>query len=135
YDTLKDFTPVGIGGRSMLCLSVGPAVPADVKTIADFVKWVKADPKRGVFGAPPGSSQHFAGQLFGRSAGIGLSYVPYKGGAPAMPDLLGGHIPAIVSPVSEALPHHHAGKIRILAVTATKRAASLPDVPTMIELG
>jgi tripartite-type tricarboxylate transporter receptor subunit TctC len=135
YDTLHDFVPVGVGGRSMLALSVGPAVPAEVKTLADFVAWVKADPKRGVFGAPPGSSQHFAGQLFARSAGIKLDYIPYKGGAPAMTDLLGGHIPANVSPLSEALPHHQGGKIRILAVTATKRAAALPDVPTFVELG
>ena len=135
YDTLRDFAAVGIGGRSMLCLSVGPAVPASVKTLAEFAQWAKANPQQALFGAPPGSSQHFAGQLYARSAGVPLTYVAYKGGAPAMQDLLGGHLPANVSPVSEALPHHAAGKIRILATTGAKRPRLLPDVPTMQELG
>jgi tripartite-type tricarboxylate transporter receptor subunit TctC len=135
YDTLRDFVPVGIGARSMLCFAVGPAVPASVKTLADFTDWAKANPRQALFGAPSGASQHFAGQLYARAAGIPLSHVPYKGGAPAMQDLLGGHLPANVSPVSEALPHHAAGKIRILATTGAKRARQLPDVPTMQELG
>lgn len=135
YDPLHDFTPIGIGARSMLCLSVGPAVPAEVKTVADFIQWARANPKKAAYGAPSGGSQHFAGQLFGRSAGIEFNQIPYKGGAPAMQDLLGGHIPANVSPVAEALPHHQAGKIRILAVTGAKRSRFLPDVPNMQELG
>ena len=122
-----------MGGRSLVCMAAGPAVPAEVKTLADFVQWVKADPKRGTFGAPPGGSQHFAGILFARSAGIRLEHVPYKGGAPAMTDLLGGHIPSVISPLSEAIPQ--ASKIRILAVAGTRRSASLPDVPTFTELG
>ena len=135
YDTLRDFAPVGVGARSMLCFAVGPAVPASVRTLADFAEWAKANPKQALFGAPSGASQHFAGQLYARAAGIPMSHVPYKGGAPAMTDLLGGHLPANVSPVSEALPHHTAGKIRILATTGAKRARQLPDVPTMQELG
>jgi tripartite-type tricarboxylate transporter receptor subunit TctC len=135
YDTLRDFVPVGIGARSMLCLAVGPGVPANVKTLANFVEWAKANPAKAVFGAPSGSSQHFAGQTFARAAKIRLDQVPYKGGAPAMTDLIGGHLPANVSPVAEALPHHQAGTIRILAVTGAKRSRFLPDVPTMIELG
>jgi len=135
YDTLRDFLPVGLGGRSMLCLSVGPAVPASVGNVAQFVEWTKANPKQAVFGAPSGSSQHFAGAMFARGAGIKLEHVPYKGGAPAIQDLLGGHLPANISPVAEALPHHQAGKIRILATTGAKRSRFLADVPTMAELG
>ncbi len=135
YDTLRDFSPVGLGARSMLCLAVGPAVPASVKTIAEFIDWAKATPAKAVFGAPSGSSQHFAGQTFARAAGIKLEQVPYKGGAPAMQDLLGGHLASNVSPTAEALPHHQAGTIRILAVTGAKRSRFLPDVPTMQELG
>jgi tripartite-type tricarboxylate transporter receptor subunit TctC len=135
YDTLRDFFPVGIAARSMLCLAVGPAVPASVKTIADFIAWAKATPAKAVFGAPSGSSQHFAGQTFARAAGIRLDQVPYKGGAPAMQDLLGGHLAANVSPTAEALPHHQAGAIRILAVTGAKRSRFLPGVPSMQELG
>ena len=135
YDTLRDFVPVGIGARSMLCLAVGPAVPASVKTIAEFIEWVRANPAKASFGAPSGSSQHFAGQTFARAAKVKLDQIPYKGGAPAMTDLIGGHLPVNVSPVAEALPHHQAGTIRILAVTGAKRSRFLPAVPTMAELG
>jgi tripartite-type tricarboxylate transporter receptor subunit TctC len=86
YDTLRDFAAVGIGGRSMQCLSVGPAVPAEVKTLADFAQWTTANPQRAQFGAVSGTSAHFAGQLYARAAGIPLTHVPYKGGAPAMQD-------------------------------------------------
>lgn len=135
YDTLRDFVPVGIGARSMLCLAVGPGVPSSVKTIADFIEWARANPAKAVFGAPSGSSQHFAGQTFARTAKIKLEQIPYKGGAPAMTDLIGGHLPANVSPAAEALAHHQAGTIRILAVTGARRSRFLPDVPTMTELG
>lgn len=135
YDTLRDFVPVGIAARSMLCLAVGPSAPAQVKTIADFIEWTKTNPKATLFGAPSGSSQHFAGQAFARAANVRMEHVSYKGGAPAMTDLLGGHIPANVSPTAEALPHHQAGKIRILAVTGARRSRFLPDVPSMQELG
>jgi tripartite-type tricarboxylate transporter receptor subunit TctC len=136
YDTLRDFVPAGIGARGgALALSIGPAVPASVKTVADFVQWCKENPKRAVFGAPSGSGQHFAGAMFARAAGIVLDLVPYKGGAPQIQDLLGGHIPASVNPVAEALPHAQGGKLRVLATTGSKRSPSLPDVPTMLELG
>ena len=136
YDTLRDFVPVGIGARGgALALSIGPAVPASVKTVADFVQWCKENPKRAVFGAPSGSGQHFAGAMFARAAGIVLDLVPYKGGAPQIQDLLGGHIPASVNPVAEALPHAQAAKLRVLATTGARRSTSLPDVPTMLELG
>jgi tripartite-type tricarboxylate transporter receptor subunit TctC len=135
YDTLRDFVPVGIGARSMLCLAVGPAVPASVRTIPAFIEWARANPAKASFGAPSGSSQHFAGQTFARAAGIKLDQIPYKGGAPAMTDLIGGHLPVNVSPVAEALPHHQAGTIRILAVTGARRSRFLPEVPSMVELG
>jgi tripartite-type tricarboxylate transporter receptor subunit TctC len=136
YDTLRDFVPVGIGARGgALALSIGPAVPASVKTIVDFVQWCKENPKRAVFGAPSGSGQHFAGAMFARAAGIVLDLVPYKGGAPQIQDLLGGHIPASVNPVAEALPQAQGGKLRVLATTGSRRSSSLPDVPTMLELG
>lgn len=135
YDTLRDFVPAAIAARSMMALSVGPALGDKVKTVADFVAWAKASAKPAVYGAPPGSSQHFSGQMFAKAAGIRLEHVSYKGGAPAMTDLLGGHIPANVSPAAEALPHHQAGKIRILATMGLKRSRYLPDVPTLVELG
>jgi tripartite-type tricarboxylate transporter receptor subunit TctC len=135
YDTLRDFVAVGSVARSMMCFAVGPAVPAAVTGIATYVAWVKANPKQALFGAPTGSSQHFCGQLLGQAVGVPLQHVPYKGGAPAMQDLIGGHLPANVSPVAEALPHHQAGKIRILAVAGARRSRFLPEVPALAELG
>ena len=135
YDTLRDFVAVGSVARSMLCFAVGPAVPAAVTGIAAYVDWVKANPRQALFGAPSGSSQHFCGQLLGRAVGVPLQHVPYKGGAPAMQDLIGGHLPANASPVAEALPHHQAGKIRILAVAGVRRSRFLPEVPSLAELG
>ena len=135
YDTLRDFVPVGAGARSMLAFSIGPAVPESVKSLADYLQWCKSDPKLMVYGAQNGSAQHFAGMLLARSSGIALQNVSYKGGAPIIQDVLGGHLPAVVSPVAEALPHHQSGKLRLLAVTGARRSRFLPEVPTMQELG
>ncbi len=135
YDTLRDFIPVGAGARSMLTLSVGPAVPESVKTLAEYLRWCSGDPKLMVYGAQNGSAQHFAGMLLARSAGVPLENVSYKGGAPIIQDTLGGHLPAAISPVAEALPHHRSGKLRVLAVTGARRSRFLPEVPTMQELG
>jgi tripartite-type tricarboxylate transporter receptor subunit TctC len=136
YDTLRDFVPVGIGARGgALALSIGPAVPASVKTAADFVQWCKEHPQRAQFGAPSGSGQHFAGAMFARAGGVVLELVPYKGGAPQIQDLLGGHIPASVNPVAETLAQVPGGRLRVLATTGSRRSPSLPDVPTMLELG
>ncbi len=135
YDTLRDFIPVGAGARSMLAISIGPAVPESVKTLAQYLQWCRGDAKLMVYGAQNGSAQHFAGMLLARSAGIPLQNVSYKGGAPIIQDVLGGHLPAAISPVAEALPHHRSGKLRVLAVTGARRSRFLPEVPTMQELG
>ncbi|OGA91859.1 MAG: hypothetical protein A3G27_09875 [Betaproteobacteria bacterium RIFCSPLOWO2_12_FULL_66_14] len=135
YDTLRDLVPVGVGARSMLAFAVGPSVPASVKTLAEYVQWCKTNPKQLLYGAQNGSSQHFAGMLFARSSGLSLQNVSYKGGAPIIQDLLGGHLPASISPVAEAIPHHKSGKLRVLAVTGARRSRFLPEVPSMQELG
>lgn len=135
YDTLKDFVPVAMVSRGVLALSVGPAVPAEVKSVRDFVAWCKANPDKAAFGAPTGSGQHFAGVLFGRAAGMDLRLIGYKGGAPSVTDLLGGHLPAIFTPLAEALPHAAKGKLRILATTGMRRSRSAPEIPTMQEFG
>ena len=135
YDTLTDFLPVAATTRGGLGLAVGPAVPSSVTTIAQFVAWCKANPSKANFGTASGSSQHFAGAMFGRAAGIDLRLVPYKGGAPAVVDLLGGHVSSTVSPLPEIIPHATEGKLRILAVTTPTRSRFLPNVPTMVEAG
>lgn len=135
YDTLKDFVPVATTHFGTLALSVGPAVPADVKTLKDFIAWVKANPDKANFGAPSGGSQHFTGLMLARDAGIKLDLVSYKGGAPSVVDALGGHVPAIVTPLAEVLPYAREGKLRILATTARERSTLAPDIPTFHELG
>jgi tripartite-type tricarboxylate transporter receptor subunit TctC len=135
YDTLKDFVPIATTHFGTLALSVGPGTPAEVKTLKDFIAWAKANPDKTTFGAPTGGSQHFTGLMFSRDAGIKLDLVPYKGGAPSVADALGGHIPAIVTPLAEVLEHWRDGKLRILATTAKERSELAPEIPTFTEQG
>jgi tripartite-type tricarboxylate transporter receptor subunit TctC len=136
YDPLKDFTPVGPATKSMLSYNIGPAVPASVKTLGDYVQWCKANPDKASYGTTSaGATPHFAGVMFANEAKVTLNPVHYRGGAPALQDVVGGHIGASVNPVSECMPLHKAGTIRTLAVTGAKRSQFLPDVPTMKEQG
>jgi tripartite-type tricarboxylate transporter receptor subunit TctC len=136
YDPLKDFTPVGPATTSMLSYNVGPAVPASVKTLADYVQWCRANPDKASYGTTSaGATPHFAGVMLANEAKVPLNPVHYRGGAPAMQDVVGGHIPMSVNPISESMPLHQAGSLRILAVTGAKRSQFLPDVPTAKESG
>ncbi|MBX6319973.1 tripartite tricarboxylate transporter substrate-binding protein [Pigmentiphaga sp.] len=135
YDTLRDFTPIALTHRGVVAFAVGPAVPQSVKTLQDYVAWARANPEQSTFGAPPGSTQHFAGAQFAKSAQVPLRLISYKGGAPALVDCLGGHIAAVVAPLSEAAPQRGEGKLRVLATTGSKRSPAMSDVPTMAEAG
>ena len=136
YDPLKDFTPIALIARSGLALAAGPALPAEVKTVRDYVAWAKGDPKRAFYATTSaGGTPHFVGVMLARDSGAALSPVHYKGGAPALQDLMGGQIPVSINPVSELLPQLQGGKIRVLAVTSGERSKFLPDVPTMKESG
>jgi tripartite-type tricarboxylate transporter receptor subunit TctC len=135
YDTLKDFVPVATTHFGTLALSVGPGAPNDVKTLRDFIAWAKSNPDKASFGAPAGGSQHFTGLMLARDAGTKLQLVSYRGGAPSVVDALGGHVPAIVTPLAEVLPHAREGKLRILATTARERSTLAPDIPTFFESG
>jgi tripartite-type tricarboxylate transporter receptor subunit TctC len=136
YDPVKDFIAAAAASKSMLTFVVGPAIPDDVKTLAGFVQWCKANPGQANFATTSaGGTPHFTGVMLAREAGVTLTPVHYRGGAPAMEDLVGGHIPASVNPVSEVIELAKAGSIRILAVTGAERSAFLPGVPTMKEAG
>ena len=136
YDPLTDFTPVGPATTSMLSYNVGPAVPASVKSLGDYVQWCKANPDKASYGTTSaGATPHFAGVMLSNEAKVPMNPVHYRGGAPALQDVVGGHIAASVNPTSESMPLHQAGTIRILAVTGAKRSQFLPDVPTMVEQG
>jgi len=136
YDPLKDFTPVSPAARSMLTYNVGPGVPDSVKTLADFVQWCKANPGKAIYATTAaGGTPHFVGMMLANAAGVAMNPVHYRGGAPALQDLIGGHVPAAVNPISESMAQAKAGTIRILAVTGSQRSSFLPDVPTMREAG
>ncbi|MBL8359707.1 MAG: twin-arginine translocation pathway signal protein [Rubrivivax sp.] len=136
YDPLVDFVAVTPLAGYTLSMSVGPGVPADVRTVADFVRWAKANPDKANYGIPaPGSVPHFVGMMFERAAGVPMKSIPYKGGAPLLQDLMGGQVAVAFNVVSEVLPHVRSGRLRSLAVASPQRWASLPDVPTLAELG
>ena len=136
YDPLKDFTPVSPATTSMLSYNVGPAVPAGVKSLGDYVQWCKANPDKASYGTTSaGATPHFAGVMLSNESKVTLNPVHYRGGAPALQDVVGGHIPMSVNPLSEALPLHQGGTIRALAVTGAKRSQFMPNVPTAKEAG
>jgi len=134
YDTEKDFAPVAIVASAPNALVVHPSVPA--KTVAELIALARNEPGKLSFGsAGIGGANHLAGELFKQMAGLDIVHVPYKGAAPAMNDLLGGHIPMMFDSLPTVLPSAADGRIRVLGVTTLQRAASLPDVPTIDEAG
>ena len=136
YDPLKDFIAVSPAAKGMLTFVVGPAVPDTVKTLADFVQWCKANPAKANYATTSaGATPHFTGVMLASAAAIPMSPVHYRGGAPAIQDLVGGHVPASINPVGEVSEFAKSGSLRVLAVTGAKRSPFLPDVPTMKESG
>ena len=136
YDPLRDFTAVAPATKSMLTYNIGPAVPDGVRSLADFVQWCRANPGKASYGTTSaGGTPHFVGMMLANEAGVPMTPVHYRGGAPALQDLLGGHVPASVNPISESLPFARSGTLRTLAVTGARRSPFLPDVPTMTEAG
>jgi tripartite-type tricarboxylate transporter receptor subunit TctC len=133
YDPIKDFVAVAAIATDSNALVVNPAVPAS--TIAELVSYAKANPGKLVSGAALGIFPHFALELLKVRAEIDMIFVPYKGAAPAITDLLGGQIQLGAAAKSVLLPHIQAGKLRPLAVTSTARWPELPAVPTMRESG
>ncbi len=134
YDPIKDFTPVARVVTFDFAVTAGPAAPqGDLKTV---LAWMKANPSKANYATSgAGTVPHFAGLMLSQVAGVPLTHVAYKGGAPAAQDLIGGQIPLMVDTASETIEHHKAGRVRILAVTGEQRSKSLPDVPTLKEQG
>ena len=134
YDPLKDFAPISQAVALQNIFIAHPTLP--VRTLKDLVALAKARPGALNFASSGTASPgHLAGELLKNMTGIKLVHVPYKGGGPAMIDLLAGHVELFVAVISTAVPQVKAGKVRALAVTGTKRASALPDVPTVAETG
>lgn len=132
----EDVAPVSIGAIMYHGLAIGPAVPAEVKTLKDFLAWAKANPTAATYGTPgAGSMPHLLGALLGLRADVALSHVPYRGTMPSITELLGGQIAAAMNPSGDYLQYVKNGRLRVLATSGRTRSPFLPDVPTFIELG
>ena len=134
YDPLKDLAPVTLAGFTPLLLVVHPSVQA--WSVKELIGLAKAKPGRFTFASPGnGSVQHLSGELMKTVARVDITHVPYKGGAPAVTDLVGGQISMFFAGMPIVMPHVKAGRLRALAVTVTRRSPAAPDVPTMEEAG
>ena len=134
YDPRKDFAPVGLIATSALVVLVHPAVPA--KTIPELIALAKDQPGKLTYAsAGVGSGIHLGAELFASMAGVTLTHVPYKGSAPALTDLIGGHVAIYFSSLPPAIGLVQDGKVRALAVTGPERSKIFPDLPTVAESG
>lgn len=132
FDPIKDFAPVSVVGTNPFVLVVNKDVPAN--NIKEFASWVKAQPKKMSYAhGAVGSVTHLAMALFLKRAGLEMTDVPYRGNAPALTDVVAGHVLTMFSNVSDALPQIKAGAIRPLAISSDARVPQLPDVPTVAE--
>lgn len=134
FDPLKDLTPVTNLLRVPLVLVTNPAVPA--KNLKELIAYIQS--KKGNFSyasSGSGTPQHLTGELFDSVAKLGMTHVPYKGSAPAITDLLGGHIPMMFDSTIAIMPHIKTGKVKPIAISSAKRSPLLPDVPTFAEAG
>lgn len=134
YDPLTDLAPVALVASVPIVLAVNPKVKAN--TVAELIALARAEPGKLNFGSSGnGSTNHLAGELFKNLAGIDIVHVPYKGAAPAMNDLIAGHIPMMFDNMPAVRPQVEGGSIRALAVASAQRSSVFPNVPTMIESG
>ncbi|HKU69458.1 MAG TPA: tripartite tricarboxylate transporter substrate binding protein, partial [Burkholderiales bacterium] len=134
YDSLKDFSPVGLVGGGPYLMVVHPSVPA--KTVGEFISWVKSRGGQVSYASTgTGSPPHLAAEMLKVMAGIQMTHVPYKGGGAVLPDLMAGRVSMFFGSISTLKPQVDAGKIRAIGVTTTKRSPAMPDVPTFMESG
>ncbi len=134
FDTVKDFAPIALMGMLPLVLVVNPKLP--VSNVADLITLVKLKPGTVNYAnSGNGTTAHLAGELFNSMAGVKMVGIGYKGGGPAVTDLLGGHVQVYFATIPAVIPHVEAGTLKALAVTSPKRLAELPNVPTVAESG
>jgi tripartite-type tricarboxylate transporter receptor subunit TctC len=136
YDPVKDFQPVSLLCKVPYGICVGPRVPASVRTLKDFVQWLKDNPDDASFGTSGnGTATHFLGTVFGRLSGVKYVHVPYRGGALALQDVMAGQIASSANVTSELIGPAQAGKIRVLGVSSSQRDPHLPSTSSFVEAG
>ena len=134
FDPNTDVVPITLVARLPVVIAAGAT--SDITSLKTLVEKSKAKPGSVSYGSPGnGSTPHLATEMFARAAGIQLTHVPYKGGAPAITDVLGGQLPIVAVNAVEVLPHVKAGKLRVLATLSAERVSTLPDAPTIAESG
>ena len=134
YDPAKDFAPIALTSNAPFMLLVNPLLP--IHSVGDLVAYVKARPGQLSYGsAGPGSPQHLSMELLKTMTGINVGHVPYRGDAPALSDVVAGHIPMMFGEPTPILPLLREGKVRALAVSSSTRLAPVPDIPTVAEAG
>ncbi len=134
YDTAKDLLPVSLVASAPLILVVHPSLQA--KSLKDFIALAKAQPGKFNFGSGgPGTTPHLAGEMLKSMAGLQMTHVPYKGGGPALADLVGGQLQLMLENIPSTLPHVKSGRLRVLAISGLVRSSLVPEVPTLDEAG
>jgi tripartite-type tricarboxylate transporter receptor subunit TctC len=134
YDVVKSFDPIAMIGSSPNCIVVTPS--AGFGSLKDLVERAKAQPGMINYASTGvGGFNHFGGELFKKVAGVNLVHVPYKGGGPAMTDVMSGQVPIMFSSLTQVLPNIRTGRLKLLAVGANQRSPVVPDVPTVAEAG
>jgi tripartite-type tricarboxylate transporter receptor subunit TctC len=133
FDPVKSFAPIGVVCVDSLAIAISPHLP--INDFKEFIQYAKDHPGQLKYGASPGIYTHFAGEYFKVKTGTDIMFVPYKGGAPAVTDALGGHIEMVVNNKSNLLALFRDGKLKALAVTSRERWPELPQTPTMNEVG
>src|SRR6185503_6683144 len=132
YDPVNDVSPIAMIGESGFVVTLHPSVP--VKSIKELIAYDKANPGKLNYGSGgAGSASHLAAELFNQMAGTKMTHVPYKGGGPALNDLLGGQIQLILGGLPQIIPHVKSNRLRGIAVTTAKRSNAVPDIPTVGE--
>jgi tripartite-type tricarboxylate transporter receptor subunit TctC len=134
YDPVKDFVPMVLGGKIPFVLVVTPSLP--VHSVAELVTYAKENPGKLSFASGgPGSPHHLYGELLKSMTGIEMTHVPYKGSAPALTDVIAGHVPLLFSDTVPSLPQIREGKVRALGVSTAVRLPSAPEIPPIAEAG
>src|ERR1035437_8206585 len=134
YDTLRDFVPVAYIAAAPFLMLVHPAVPAS--NVQELIAYIKTQPG-GINYASSGiaGGAHLAGAMLATAAGVQFTHIPYKGGGPALADVIGGQVPLVFDPIPSSIGHVRGGRLKVIAITSAQRSALMPEVPTVAESG